>query len=331
VRWVAGGIAVAALATLVLIAVNDGSTPSRMPSTTQIAGRLAPTVAPPGTRPVTFHGLTVFVPSSWATDAVKCGAPLRDTVFFEDGAQPACGSIGTSAFSEAVFRFWGPGDASDVPSRRSLTIDTHPATVHAEVRDGVHVTELVVPDLSAMVTITTTDPKLGERIVLAAQITRTDANGCASTMPYVDLTSPPTAGPADVMVAGNPGTVAICTYERTYLERGVTLAGADGARLVDLLNALPTGLSEASPKDYLPTLCRRPGHASSDDMDSENYSIRFSYPHGPTAVVYARLSLCGALGFTNGTRTGQRTTPVTDLLVSLSGFNALVQGDIHPR
>lgn len=280
---------------------------------------------------MTFRGLTVFVPASWATDAVKCGAPLRNTVFFDDGAQPACGSVGTSAFSEAEFRFWRPGFASDVPTRRSLTIDAHPATVHAAAHDGVHVTELVVPDLSAMVTVSTRDPELGERIVLTAQITRTDANGCASTMPYVDLTSPPTTGPADVMVAGHPSVVAICTYAHTYLERGVTLASADGDRLVDLLNALPTGLSEASPKDYSPSLCRRPGHPTSDDMDSVDYSIHFSYPHGPAAVVYSRLSLCAALGFTNGSRTGQRTTPITELLVSLSGFNALVQGDVHPR
>ncbi len=231
----------------------------------------------------------------------------------------------------AQFRFWRPGYASAVPDRRSLTIDSHPAVVHAAIDDGVHVTELVVPDLRAMVTIGSRDPKLGERIVATAQVTQHDSNGCTSTMPYVDLTSPPTTGAANVMVAGHPSSVAICTYEQTYLERGVTLTGADGDRLVDLLNALPTGLSEASPKDYSPTLCRRPGHEADDDMDSDDYSIRFNYPHGPAAVVYARLSLCGALGFTNGTRTGQRTAPVTDLLVSLSGFNATVQGDVHPR
>lgn len=291
-----------------------------------LTGLRAPAPAPAGTRAVTFHGLTIFVPKSWATNAVKCGAPLRDTVFYGDSSQPACGSIGGSQFSEADLLTWQPGIGDRSLHQRSLTIDGHRATVGSGAADGAYTTELIVPDLRARVRIGSPSPTVGARLVRTAQITRTDANGCPSVMGYLDLTSPPTTGPAGVLVAGRPTDVVICTYGRTYLERGVRLSPADATRLVGVLDALPAGLSVASPKYYLPSLCAKPSTAH--DFD---YVIRIGYRHGAVSLVYARLSLCGALGFTNGTRTGQRTTPATELLVTLSGIDTPWQGGVQPR
>jgi hypothetical protein len=287
-------------------------------------------MARPGTRPVTFHGLTIYVPASWATNAVTCGAPTKDTVVLADGPQPACGTVGGASFSTATFTTWRSGSTDPGLTRRSITIDGHRATLGTGVAGRMHVTEVVVPDLRTKVVIGTRSAALGRGLVETAEVTQADANGCPSTMAYVDLTAPPTGGQAQVMVAGRPGAVVICRYLQTYLEQVTTLSAADGARLTDTLNALPTGLSEARRATYSASLCRGAKGSSGDAMDLQDYSIRFSYPHRPTALVYARLSLCGALGFSNGTRTGQRTTPATALLAALGGSDTGWQGDVHP-
>lgn len=290
-----------------------------------------PSVAPPGTRPVTFHGLTVYVPRSWAIDAVKCGAPLTNTIFFGDGAQPACGSTGTSPYSMATFVTWHPGIVDRRLTWRTRKIDGHRATVGTSAGHGAHTTELVVPDIKARLIVGSPSSAIGTRIVRTAQITQHDVNGCPSTMPYVDLTAPPTSGPADVMIAGRPRAEVICSYVQTFLERGIPLSQATANRLNAALNALPSGLSEANPTDYSPELCRGGRLARQGDLsDAEDFSIRLSYAHRPLAIVYARLSLCGALGFSNGSRTGQRIDSITRLFAKLSGTTSW-QGGVRPR
>lgn len=320
--------------TLGVLACSSPPPPGRSHAAPQppIAGRSAPGVAPPGTRPVTFHGLTVFVPRAWATNAVKCGAALKNTVFFGDGAQPACGSVGTSRFSIATFSTWQPGNEDRRLRHRSLTIDGHRATLGTGSEDGRHLSELIVADLKARLLIAGPGPGIGNEVVRTAQVTRTDANGCPSTMGYVDLTTPPTTGPADVMVAGTPSKVVICHYLRSFLDQGISLSPADAGRFVTALNALPTGLSEVLRSTYLPGSCRGGRLATQGDAsDLEQFSIRISYADRPDAVVYARLGLCGPVGFTNGTRTGQRADGVVNLLNALFDDSLTWPGPVHPR
>jgi hypothetical protein len=109
------------------------------------------------------------------------------------------------------------------------------------------------------------------------------------------------------------------------------LSRSDANRLTTALNALPSGWSEATPTDYSPQLCRGGRLARQGDLsDLGDFSIRLTYAHRRLSIVYARLSLCGALGFSNGSRTGQRIESIGRLFAKLSGTTSW-QGGVHPR
>jgi hypothetical protein len=85
-RRIAAAVAgVSAAAVVVAVAiVGTGGDSTRAPMTS-----VPPTTAP-GTRLVGMNGVMVSVPQDWATDRVKCGTAMADTVFFDSGEYRLC-------------------------------------------------------------------------------------------------------------------------------------------------------------------------------------------------------------------------------------------------
>jgi hypothetical protein len=346
-----GGRLIAVAATVVLVGGIAGAvaytTGGDHPSRSRAAGSGGPSqsseapvsaIPPPaaGTRRVYFHGLSIDVPGKWATDATRCGAPIKDTVVDGDSGSDSCLILPLPKVSSATFTTWRQGGYHQPltnPTQQSIKIDGRPATLTTGTLRGAHATVLVIPDLRAQVTVLTPSLTLGDQLVRTARVTDVDDNGCPARMSYVDLTSPPTSGPSDVMVNGAPTKVAVCRYLSTFLESGATLTDTQAGQLVTILNDLPPGLSAADTSTYSPSLCRTAESASQkyvEDIDDQDFSIRATYSESPPLVVYVRLGFCGALGASNGTRAGQRTDGLAQRLVQLGGSDVGWPGSVHP-
>lgn len=83
VQWVSvTGVAAAVVAVIMAATlVVHGSSDSRGPAVP--ASSAVP--VPAGMQPVSYRGVTVFVPASWKINATHCGTALQDTVIVETG------------------------------------------------------------------------------------------------------------------------------------------------------------------------------------------------------------------------------------------------------
>jgi RNA polymerase sigma-70 factor (ECF subfamily) len=93
--------------------------------------------------------------------------------------------------------------------------------------------------------------------------------------------------------------------------------------------------TRADPEHYDPSVCRSPVTAVGSltgppAEDSAAYLIRADYASGPSVTVVVRLGLCGDLGASNGTRTGQRPTELAEWLSRIAGSWGGFPSDVHP-
>jgi hypothetical protein len=135
---------------------RDEPTPTTTPSPTPDA------TLPAGvkTRAVRYRGLTLSVPVRWATDAFRCGEPLRDTVGLgapPDGG-PGCGvSRPNNASALVIDRLYGgygarwrgaADEATTLPSGLSGLLGS------SRTREGLPVTVLTFPTIDAIIVAT---------------------------------------------------------------------------------------------------------------------------------------------------------------------------------
>lgn len=293
---------------------------------------------PAGTQRVVFHGLAIDVPAGWPLNATSCGTPQGDTVVLP-GAVLACLSASHPSVTSVEFkdsdRFQADGKAGS-----AISVGGKAASrLTGFLGNGMYVVTVSVPSLSAQVVITS--PKQTEAEALAATLTvvSADQNGCSAQDAGLGALPIPRGSARDgadrELVPGAPTDVTICRYVGGWIEQSTTLDGSQQAALVSLLNGLPPGLSRADSSTYDPKLCRRPatspGSVSGETAsDSEAYLIQASYPSGPSVDVAVRLGLCGNLGASNGSRTGQRTQALGMQLGKLAGESVGWPGDVHP-
>jgi hypothetical protein len=339
IRAVAVGVGV--LVAVAGCASRPIGSPNDPPARSGTEQPAAPLQAPPGRRPVTFHGLAIDVPTTWGLNATRCGGPLRDTVILP-GAVAACGVTRVPKVTSVEFvERQVPDLRSTLTDARSSTfvLDGQPATRLVGRRDGLVVIAVTVPSVSAQVVITSPKSALAQSLAATLTITAADANGCPTHAP--NTSALPTrerasrSGAADSLIPGTPRQVTVCRYLATLIEQSTRLDARHRATFVATLNALPAGLSRADPKTYVPEICRQPATSagSVDDltaMDSEAYLVTATYETGPDVVVLVRLGQCGDLGASNGTRTGQRTDALAEQLVSAAGESVGYPGAVGP-
>ena len=333
-------LVVAAVVAAVRLTGRDGTDAPSGAGTGPSSAAVVPVAA--GDRLVVFHGLAVEVPAAWPTNALRCATPQRDTVILP-GAVETC--LTTSRPAVPFVQF---GEGTSFAVLAGTLRDAHteqtevgglPATRLTGRQQGRYVVAVAVPSLSAQVLASSPEQATGEALAGTVRVTDTDANGCPAHSDAVAVlpTGRPTARPgADrELVPGTPSAVVVCRYVAGLVEQSGAVDGADRTALLATLNGLPSGVSRANPKDYLPSLCRTPSTAPGsvlDDtaMDSEAYLVRASYASGPSVSVLVRLGLCGDLGASNGTRTGQLTQALAERLAAAAGNSQGWPGDVRP-
>jgi hypothetical protein len=266
---------------------------------------------------------------------------MRDTVILP-GAVASCAiprpaSVTSVEFVEDQFR--GLDGTLIEPETSTFTVAGERATRLVGQRDGTFVIAVTVRAVSAQVVIMSPRRDFAQSLAAMLTITNADSNGCpvhasnASILPTGR--KPSRAGAADALIPGMPSQVTACQYLATLIEPSSRLDAPHRGAFVAALDALPRGLSRTDTNAYLPVPCRRPGTAEGsltgqDAMDSEAYVVIADYETGPAVIVVARLGVCGDLGASNGTRTGQRTDALADQFTAAAGNSEGYSGAIHP-
>jgi hypothetical protein len=199
-----------------------------------------PPVVPSGWKPVSFHGLQVYVPADFGYGQAHCGQATSDTVEVDFvGASELC-AVRFSASLVAFATLQSP-NRHYLPQptiQRAITLDGH-AALSAVVTKGTRTQGSVqVPDLGVAMGVDSTDAATVAAIVNSASIVAVDANGCPSGRP-VSLDANPTRSVVD-LVPGTPTSVRLCRYDDSGLVASARLTAADAAALATAMNEHPS-------------------------------------------------------------------------------------------
>lgn len=327
---VGGAMAMAAIVVATLIGLPRYLRPDRAVQP-PIGGVTSTAPARSGFQVVTFHGLSITVPSSWPVNEPETCKLSREVVLLP-GARPACmfPDAPSVAFVEFVdgstrLRLAGP----------LKTTETRIGGLAATRTDGFWSDRpafaYTVPTLRASVLIVPALGQTGADLASSLRVNGVDSNGCraeASDVAKLPRNKPPARpGAAETLVPGRPDVLRVCRYFAGRLEQGAALTGPQAAELLTVLAQLPTGLSRANPANYSASLCATPAPwpgtiDGKDRSDVEAYRIEAEYPSGNPVIVVVRLGLCGDLGASNGSRTGQRTDALWRALFDIAGSQA---------
>ncbi|HTZ44644.1 MAG TPA: hypothetical protein VMB79_12350 [Jatrophihabitans sp.] len=322
----AGGAALVVLAAAIVIVLPGHLGRRGVPAAPSLGGVNSTAHAGAGERVVTFHGLSITVPSSWALTVGDPCSPKVSTVELP-GQSDACGHGATPALTFVEFGDGGenPIPVAGVRSRQDLMLDGVAATRVEGVLDRP-VLAYVVPSLQVDVVIRPGTDAVADMLARTLAVNSVDSHGCRSSVNDVrTLTGRAPAqrkGASGALIPPGPAAVTLCRYVGGRLEQGARLTGGQLRDFVAALNAQPAGLSRST--DRVPaSACKPPSGLGSVNGatvdDSQAYRLEASYPAGPSVVVAARLGWCGALGASNGSLTAQRTVTLVGLLTGLVG------------
>ena len=284
--------------------------------------------ARPGFQVVTFRGLSITVPSSWLVKEPEICKLSRETVLLP-GIRPTCGVPDTPSVAFVEFL------AGDTPlglTGKLKTTKTRISGIAATRTDGIWAARpafaYTVPELRASVRIVPALGQTGADLAGSLQVNAFDIHGCpaaVSDVAELPRDKPPARdGAADTLVPGRPDVLRVCRYFAGRLDQGAALTGSQATTLISVLNGLPAGLSRADPSTFWPPLCETPAEGPNtvdgrSTSDAEAYRIQADYPSGDPVIVVVRLGLCGDLGASNGSRTGQSTKALVEALFTVAG------------
>lgn len=339
VRWL---VPITAAATIVAVAVGvvtiRGASDHSPVADSQGPSKSTNQVTPDGKRVVVFHGLALFVPSTWGDNLAGCGGdPVKDTVITTLGSVATCGRVGPIT---ASFVRWERSPESGYvrpltdPQTRDTSVSGLPATVTTGMLDNLHVAKLVVPSLTAIAVIASPDGDVPEQIARSAHVSGFDANGCPAKTPVNDLASLPASsipGSAQRLIPGNPNDLLVCRYNKGWLEQSGRPAGAPLSVEIGVLNELPPGYSVANPRTSNLAICAKDPHAGIvPGRPADLYLIHVGYADDSRLTLAANVAFCGDLGITNGSFDAQDSEGLMQILFGLAGTSTGGAGDTIP-
>lgn len=240
-RRVLTGVAAVALLLATLMGVPHFLRHGADDGTPSFGGATATASPVPGHRVITFHGLSITVPASWALTVGEYCKNTTNTVVLP-GISASCGHIDQPALSTVEF-YEG---ASGLP----LTGTT--ATVHTTI-SGVPATRVegsyqprsafgyLLPSLQASVLIRPARGLSGDDLAATLRVVVIDGNGCrsavtdAAELPAVT----PSSGELRALVPDGADSLVVCRYVAGRLEQGALITGARVPTISSTLDAQP--------------------------------------------------------------------------------------------
>jgi hypothetical protein len=297
--------------------------PAKSPVRTASSPSAAPFAVPKGKQAIDFHGLQILVQATWSINAYnQCGVPNHDTVLVPIGAHAFVGcSPEPSAAPYTVAEFTTPESER---GKQLSPIATEKTTLDGKFgRRGtgllriehMRYTVLLFTDPGVVLAIHSPSDATVRDIISTAHIVTTDVIGCQSHPSSLD---PPVtskrSGARSEVIPGEPISAIGCAYEAGWIARSRVLTAGELAKLRQLMNSLPTGVSHAPPGSESEDACR-------EDLGA-GFIIHFHYRSGPDLDVFARIRGCSDLSASNGSRTVKMDANLAGLLTDIEGGGA---------
>jgi hypothetical protein len=247
------------------------------------SARPQPLAPPPGTKAVSYHGITIDVPKQLPVQTYPCGPPSVSHVQIEDpGLVARCAAPirGTPAPTAALVVTLAPaaGFKQPIPSSSwqvsTRTIAGNTARVglgRLAGRPGVS-GELVLDRPGVALSVTAGSRSIVSEILRTTRVTPVDAVGCQSTRASF---APADNSQAPSLVPGTPTSAILCSYDRglsqqkaVWLMGSARLPATVVRRVAGALSVLPPG----------------PAHGTGLYIPDPDWIV-FSYADGTTRTV----------------------------------------------
>lgn len=240
-------------------------------------GGTSPAAAAPGTKPITYHGVTVYVPRALPVRFVNCSRTLPTygvvEVLDEPIHCPLIRYVAPPARPRPVRLLVNFAAGRPAFARTPVSVDGTPARrgyggLHNRYVDLSSSGALVVPSLHVSVVVSAPTRAAVDAILDTATVTATDANGCPTKRASLLPGNPP----ATQIVPGYPDSVVRCRYSTvgvrptTHWLTGSRRFGATTARRV-------AAMIDTIPPSIVPRRFPAP-------TESANSTWIFGYPDG---------------------------------------------------
>ncbi|MEO6502836.1 MAG: hypothetical protein ABIQ09_13085, partial [Jatrophihabitantaceae bacterium] len=189
--------------------------------------------AGPGFQVVTFHGLSITVPASWAvTPDINSCRVTTSTVELMVGGALACYQSQDPDLTRVLF--WARTDLpglSDVRSTSRTTISGLEATrAEGHSSGGRAGFAYVVPELHVSVQIWPARGETGQDLADSLRVDAVDKHGCSTATPtdvaeFPGSATSDRAGMAQALIPGRPESASVCRYRAGWQEEGERLSG----------------------------------------------------------------------------------------------------------
>lgn len=278
---------------------------------------------PEGMKPVSFHGVQVFVPASWpiSPERSECDRPTSDFVELPFGAVTSIGCFPKPSLAAVTaVRF----DTADSPrgqqratvATEAVIVDGHTGRRGAGVAKGetTEMAVLVLPDPGVVISVASPDEATAQRILDSTRVVPVDSYGCVDHVePLTPAGASERSGAGSQLVPGEPISGAVCLYGGSWLAHSVRLSNEQMGNLRSILNALPPGVSQPG-EGFSATeeACR--------EEQANGYIVTFGYASGPRLDVYVHIGGCADLSASNGSRTTKINAPLVTFLADVAHY-----------
>lgn len=275
------------------------------------------TSIPPGTQPVSFHGVEIFVPAQWKLNNTDCGTPVADTVITPFAATPSCFVSQRPGLTVArlITLASQEGRQEARVATKPVTVDGHQGRRGTGEYFGKRLAVLVLPDPGVVISVESVNMTKAGRILDSTRVVAVDWAGCTDHVEPLAPKSPDKrAGTPSLLVPGTPENASICRYDDNWLSISVRLSQTQMDSLRNILNALPQGTSFPGNGTESADACAEDTH--------RGFIARFNYASGEPLLVYTHIGGCAGLTASNGSRTTKINEPLVTFLTDVAGYDS---------
>lgn len=287
-RWVAVGTVVAVAAAILVAVVLVA--PWRGASDRNAGPATAPT-PPAGMQWVSYHGITLTVPDSWATGIFFCTRPDRSAVRIGEWSGHSCAANPKGVVTPADATVLYLGSLSDqTPQGDPTVVEGQPARRFVYPAGESEPGFLQYQLLTAGVVIQISGPGMTDENILAGlRYTPVDDLGCAATIAADPIPADTPAGP---ITLPTPTAVTVCDYAPVWSGYGGYLMGSR-VLTADERTALVAAIDAALPWSDPPT--------DNGQLQADSLIYQFTMADGSTRRVSAQ-AFGAVMAASNGDR-----------------------------
>lgn len=265
---------------------------------------------------VSFHGIEVAVPATWRLYAERCGTATTDTVLLagvHTDCRPNISEAQLTVVRLATIDVEDPATLK-VASSPEVVGEQHLLLGHRDLPDGRQQTVALFPSVNVVEEIASPRTSVARSILDSTRAVSVDHAGCASRRGATSL-----GDHHGLREAVSTPTVrmAVCSYVDGWLYASSARPSSSASTaLTQILSGLPAGYTSA------PGFTEGSPGCEAQANSTDGYLIRLWLSNGQNVALDVRLSMCGPMYVTDGSKRSEITKELLELLPTIAPYDA---------